>query len=349
MEISIPTLLRIKPNALHKLGKYLRKNGFFNVALFYSEGMASLLGDQISISLDSSEVNIIHQGDISTNDIETIMDTTFNLPSGIQAIVAVGGGKAIDYSKYVAFILQLPVITVPTSISNDGFASPGASLIVNGNRRSLKAKIPYGVVIDTNVIKDAPYQLILSGIGDLVSKYTAIHDWKLSYYNTGEKVNDFAVLISLNSVDNMVRYNNCDIKDLEFLRLICGSLVMSGVGMEVTGSSRPASGSEHLISHAYDRLTESPSLHGIQVGVATYAIGSIQKNPNHFIVTDLLEKCGFFKYVSENPLNKETFIEAVKQATSIKPGYYTILSQEGKINELLKFIDTDDRMNNLLK
>ncbi|MDA3852596.1 MAG: iron-containing alcohol dehydrogenase family protein [Spirochaetaceae bacterium] len=348
MEISIPTLLRIKPNALHKLGKYLRKQGFFKVALFYGEGMAALLGERISISLDSSEVNILHQEDIFTNDVDTILETTFNLPKGIEAIVAVGGGKAIDYSKYVAFILQLPIITVPTSISNDGFASPGASLEVNKRRRSLKAKIPYGVVIDTTVIQNAPEALILSGIGDLVSKYTAIHDWKLSYHNTGEPVNDFAVLISLNSVDNMVRYNNCDIHDLEFLRLICGSLVMSGVAMEVSGSSRPASGSEHLLSHAYDRLAEKPSLHGIQVGVATYAIGALQQNPNQSVVSQLLENCGFFNYVTQNPLDKKIFIDSVKLAPSIKQGYYTILSQEGKTEELLGFVEDDPWMKKLL-
>lgn len=349
MEISIPTLLRIKPNATYKIGKYLRKEGMSSVALFYGEGIESLFGEQISISLDSSEVNILHKETIATNEVENVLDTTFNLPKDVEAIVAVGGGKVIDYSKYIAFILQLPIISVPTSISNDGFSSPGASLVVKGKRRSLKAKIPYGVVIDTSIILSAPDRLIWSGIGDLLSKYTAIHDWKLSYHRTGELVNDFSVLISLNSVDNMVNYGNPNIEDLEFLRLICGSLVMSGVAMEVCGSSRPASGSEHLISHAYDRVAKQPALHGIQVGVATYAISAIQQNPNFETIKNIIHKCGFVDYVKANPLSREWFTDSVKLAPSIKNGYYTILSQEGKIEELLKFIDEDELMKSFLK
>ena len=82
----------------------------------------------------------------------------------VDAIVAIGGGKVIDYCKYIAFILKLPIISVPTSISNDGFASPGASLLVNGKRKSQKAQIPYGVVIDTEIIRKSPYYTY-SGIG----------------------------------------------------------------------------------------------------------------------------------------------------------------------------------------
>jgi glycerol-1-phosphate dehydrogenase [NAD(P)+] len=63
--------------------------------------------------------------------------------------VAVGGGVSVDYAKYAGFLSQLPVIAVPTAISNDGFASPGASLYVEGKRTSCKATIPFGVVIDT--------------------------------------------------------------------------------------------------------------------------------------------------------------------------------------------------------
>ena len=152
MEISIPTLLRIKPNAIYKIGKYLRKEGFTRIALFYGEGMKEMLSEQITISFDSSEINIIHEEIVSSNDIDNLFKSTLSLPGNVQAIVAIGGGKVIDFSKYVAFILQLPIITMPTSISNDGFASPGASLMVNGKRKTMKAKIPYGVVIDTEII-----------------------------------------------------------------------------------------------------------------------------------------------------------------------------------------------------
>jgi glycerol-1-phosphate dehydrogenase [NAD(P)+] len=349
MEISIPTLLRIKPNAINKIGKYLRKERFSRIALFYATGLKELFNSQVSISLDSSEIMVAYESIVSGNAIEDIVQNAFSLPGNIQAIVAVGGGKVIDYCKYIGFIMQLPVISIPTSISNDGFASPGASLLVNGKRKSQKAKIPYGVIIDTEIISNSPSFYTFSGIGDLISKYTAIYDWKLSYRTTGEPVNDFAVLISKNAVEVMVNYKTKDIKDLEFLRLICGCLVMSGVAMEVSGSSRPASGSEHLISHAYDMIADKPSLHGLQVGVATYAVSWLQNNPEHQTIKQVLEDTGFIKYMSENPLDKKTFVEAVKHAPAVKENYYTILSDSDNVEKLVNFINTDEYFNRFIK
>lgn len=348
MEISIPTLLRIKPNAMYKIGKYLRKENFARIALFYGEGLKSLFDEQLRISFDSSEIKVQFEEVVYSNAVEDIFKSAFNLPPAIDAIVAIGGGKVIDYCKYIAFILQLPIISVPTSISNDGFASPGASLLVNGRRKSQKAKIPFGVVIDTDIIRKSPARYTYSGIGDLISKYTAIHDWKLAYHMAQEPVNDFAVLISRNAVEVMVSHNNKNIKDLEFLRLICGCLVMSGVAMEVCGSSRPASGSEHLISHAYDMSAKKPTLHGIQVGVATLAISWLQHNPEHQLIKSVLEETGFIDFVSQSPLDKQDFINAIRQAPNVKENYYTILSDQEKIEELIEYVQKDEHFNKLL-
>ncbi len=348
MEISIPTLLRIKPNAMYKMGKYLRKENFTRIALFYGEGLKSLFDEQLRISFDSSEIKVTFEEVVYSNAVEDIFKSAFNLPPAIDAIVAIGGGKVIDYCKYIAFILQLPIISVPTSISNDGFASPGASLLVNGRRKSQKAKIPFGVVIDTDIIRKSPVRYTYSGIGDLISKYTAIYDWKLAYHKVQEPVNDFAVLISRNAVEVMVSHNNKDIKDLEFLRLICGCLVMSGVAMEVCGSSRPASGSEHLISHAYDMSAKKPTLHGIQVGVATLAISWLQNNPEHQLIKSVLEETGFIDFVSQNPLDKQDFINAIRQAPNVKENYYTILSDKQKMDKLIDYVKNDEYFNRLL-
>ncbi len=349
MEISIPTLLRIKPNAIYKIGKYLRKERFTRIALFYGTGIKELLGEPLAISLDSSEIQVVHEETIATNDAEEVIKSAFTLPGNVQAIVAIGGGKVVDYCKYAAFILQLPIISMPTSISNDGFASPGASLVVNGKRKSQKAKIPFGVVIDTEVIRKSPEFYTFSGIGDLVSKYTAVFDWKLAGRVKQEPVNDFSVLISINAVDMMVSYKHKEIRDLEFLRLICGCLVMSGVAMEVSGSSRPASGSEHLISHAYETIAPQPSLHGLQVGVATYAISWLQNNPEHHTIKKVLEDTGFVNYLSQNPLDKASFIEAIKYAPNVKENYYTVLSDKDNMARLIDFVRKDEYFGNFVR
>ena len=341
MDICIPSLLRIKPDALFKLGKYLRKNAFARIVLFYGDGIEELVGQSVRISLASSEIAVADQQSVHSNDVDEIVSIAFHLPPGTQAIVAVGGGVAVDVGKYVGFLNRLPVIAVPTAISNDGFASPGASLRSDGRRISAPATIPFGVVIDTTVIRNSPPRFTYSGIGDLISKYSAIADWKRSYHATGEPLNDFSAMIAMQSVDNLVNHPVKAIDNLPFLQLVCGALVMSGVSMEVAGSSRPASGSEHLISHAYDQIAEQPRMHGEQVGVATIATTWLQRNPAHDTVIQVLEQTGFTAFLSEHPLDRTAFVEAVRVAPTIKPGYHTVLTEPGAVEKLERYVAED--------
>lgn len=348
MDIRIPSLLRIKPDTLFKLGKYLRKNGFGRIALFYGEGIEDLVGRSIRISLDSSEITVVRQEVVHGNDVADLMTVAFDLPRDTQAVVAVGGGVAVDAGKYIGFLNRLPVIAVPTAISNDGFAAPGASLRVHGRRVSAKAAIPYGVVIDTTVIASSPPRFTLSGIGDLISKYSAIADWKLAYHATGEPINDFSVMIALQSVQNLVTHPVKSVDDLDFLQLVCGALVMSGVAMEVAGSSRPASGSEHLISHAYEHLAARPRMHGEQVGVATIATCFLQRNPSRDTVLQVLEQTGFLSSIRADPLERDAFLAAVREAPSVKPGYHTVLSEADAIDRLIGHLADDPIWQELL-
>lgn len=345
MDIRIPSLLRIKPDALFKLGKYLRKNGFDRITLLYGDGIEDIVGQSVRISLASSEITVLAQQTVQSNDVTDVVGRAFHLPRGTQAIVAVGGGLAVDVGKYVAFLNRLPVIAVPTAISNDGFASPGASLRSDGRRISAAATIPFGVVIDTTVIRNSPPRFTFSGIGDLISKYSAIADWKRSYHATGEPLNDFSAMIAMQSVENLVNHPAKSLDNLEFLQLVCGALVMSGVSMEVAGSSRPASGSEHLISHAYDELAEksstAPRMHGEQVGVATIATTWLQNNPAHDTVLRLLGETGFTAFLAEHPLDRATFLDAVRLAPTIKPGYHTVLSEPGAVERLERHLTED--------
>lgn len=347
-EIQIPTLLRIKPNTLYKLGKYLRRNGFNRIALYYGEGMQDVLGQTVEISLDSSEIKVACTQVVATSEIESIIASAFKLPRRATAIVAVGGGVAIDYAKYAGFLTKKPVIAVPTALSNDGFASPGASLKIAGRRTSCPARIPFGVVLDTAVIAKSPPRFTYSGIGDLLSKYSAVTDWKLAYWETDEQVNDFAVLIALQSVDNLVHHPSRSINDLGFIKLMAGALVMSGVAMEVSGSSRPASGSEHLISHAYDKVAGKPSMHGLQVGLASIATMWLQEHPMLDEVMSVMAETGFIHFVKENPLDRAAFVEAIRLAPTIKEDYYTILTPKENVEKLVEFVSTSSVWDGML-
>ena len=120
----------------------------------------------------------------------------FDIDSKAQVVVGIGGGKVIDGAKYAAYLRKLPFISVPTSASSDGFSSASASLLVNGRRTSVPARMAYGIVADTQIIKSAPEKFIYSGIGDMVSKITALYDWVYEDQKGYTELNDFAMMIA---------------------------------------------------------------------------------------------------------------------------------------------------------
>lgn len=348
MEISVPSLLRIKPNALHKIGKYLRDCGFTEIAILYGEGVKEMFFPILEISFASSEIKVLYEETVGTNNLDDAFQTAKNISSRIKAIVALGGGKAIDYCKYIGLITQLPVISVPTLISNDGFCSPFSSMLVNGKRKTVKTKIPDGVIVDTQIIQKIPAKFIYSGMGDLFCKITSVFDWKLAYKKTGETVNDFAAIICTNAVDTFKYYQNKEIANLEYLGILISSLLMTGIAMEIAMSSRPASGSEHLISHAYDRIAKKPSIHGLQVGVASYAVSYLQEI-THETVKTIVQESGFLQQMTETRLDKKEFLLAIQHAPEIKENYYTILSEKNNISRLIEFVESDPLMKKMVR
>jgi len=340
-QIFIPSILKIAEGELKNTGRYLKEEMFNNTAVFFSEGIEELFGEKVYRSLDTAGINVLHRDIISDINIENIIHEAFAIPKQVDVLVGIGGGKALDYAKYCAHVLAIPFVSLPTSTSNDGFCSPNSSLLVDGRRKTIKAKIPYGVIVDIDAIKTSPPSCIYSGIGDLISKITAGYDWKKAVEVTGERFNDFAYIIANNTVWDVLHYQGCDIKNPDFLFHLANSLLMNGISMEIAGYSRPASGSEHLISHAYDQVSRNPSMHGIQVGVATYICSNLQEN-RFETVRDFLQSTGFFDFVAQKPLNKEEFMQAIDLAPSMKEEYYTVLSEIRNIDRAKEFIEEDE-------
>ena len=156
---------------------------FKKVSIYFGEGIEDLFGVSIQKSLKEANIQIAKIETIKDINFEEISTKAFEISNDVEALIGVGGGKAIDGVKYMSFLKKLPFISIPTSTSNDGFSSPGASLLVSGRRMSLPAKTPYGIIIDIDVIKGAPEKFIFSGIGDLVSNITALYDWKFEEDN----------------------------------------------------------------------------------------------------------------------------------------------------------------------
>jgi len=348
-QINIPYLLKIGDGKLAKIGKYLYDKDMSDICLFWGEGMEKTLSPSFYPGLEKFGINILYQQEVSDIAAENIMATAFSLPPATKAIVGIGGGKALDYAKYAAHLLRLPYISVPTSTSNDGFCSPTASLTVNGSRKTVKASIPFGVVVDLDVIRNSPRICLYSGIGDMVSKISALWDWKEAFNKGLERYNDFASILSYNSLDLLFIKHSSDIESSQFQRSLTTSLLYSGIAMEVAGTSRPASGSEHLISHALDEIAVHPRMHGLQVGTACYLCCLLQNNPATDGIRDILSSTGFFKIVEQNPFDKTDFIKAIERAPSIKKNYYTILSEPDSLGRAIRLLDEDNILQKLIK
>lgn len=338
--ISIPSIIKIGEGELHNIGHYLEEAGFKKVACFYSLGIKAMVGESIQQSFKKYGITLTCDDEIDDINIDTIVHRAFTIPKEVDALIGIGGGKALDYSKYAAHILALPFISIPTSTSNDGFCSPMSSLVVEGHRKSVNSSIPYGVVVDIDIIKTSPELCIYSGIGDLVSKITAGWDWTQAHELNNEDYSDFAHLISFDSVSDIIYTFQNDIREPRFLTQLVKSLLMNGLSMEIAGSSRPASGSEHLISHAYDKLTDYPRMHGLQVGVATYVCAYLQ-GINFSLIKELFDRTGFFTFLEQDPLDKKTFIEAIKIAPSVKENFYSVLTPENNRKRAMDFVEKD--------
>ena len=264
-----------------------------------------------------------------------------------QAIIGIGGGKVIDAAKYCGFLRNLAFISIPTSASSDGFSSASASLLVEGHRKSVPARLAYGIVVDTKIIKSAPKKFLYSGIGDMVSKITALYDWIFEEQHGYGKVNDFAVMIAKKAVNSFVRTPFESIEEDLFLKELLDSLAMSGIANEIAGSSAPTSGSEHLISHALDKMLEQPQLHGIQVGVATYLMSVVQDHRYRRVDT-IFTQTGFWDYVKTLEMKREDFEKAIDIAPSIKPFRYTYLHEQQYRDKAKQVLREDARLKEIL-
>lgn len=317
-------------------------SGMENAVIYFGNGLIDLFGANVLKSLENENVRVLECKELDSIKIEDIIELAFSIDSKAQVIVGIGGGKVIDAAKYAAYLRKLPFISVPTSASSDGFSSASASLMVSGRRTSVPARMAYGIIADTDIIKSAPKKFLYSGIGDMVSKITALYDWVYEDEKGYTVLNDFAMMIAKKAVNSFVRTPFESINDDLFLRELLDSLAMSGIANEIAGSSAPASGSEHLISHALDKMLEQPQLHGVQVGIATYIMSRVQ-NHRYKRVNTIFTDTGFWDYVSTLGLKYEDYEKAIELAPSIKPHRHTYL-HEAEYRELAKKILREDEV-----
>ncbi len=271
------------------------------------------------------EVVITREG--SLEEVERIKKIVHD--KGVDFLAGVGGGRVIDVAKLVSKETAREFLSIPTAASHDGIASSRASLKRGDSSVSIPARAPLGVLADTEIIRKAPYRLIASGCGDIISKFTAVKDWQLAHRIKGEEISEYAAALSLMTAKIIMDNRNVIKKKREeSTRKVVKALISSGVAMSIAGSSRPGSGSEHKFSHALDSLTSTPSLHGEQCGVGSimmmYLHGGDWRD-----IRDALKRIGTPINAEELGISEDLVVEALRKAHLIRPQRYTILGDRG--------------------
>jgi glycerol-1-phosphate dehydrogenase [NAD(P)+] len=248
----------------------------------------------------------------------------------IDAVVGMGGGKVLDVSKVVSTELNAAFVSIPTTASHDGLASPVASFKENGRPVSISTNPPAAVLADLDVIKSCPIRLIRSGYGDLISNVSSVKDWQLARDLVGEAYSEVAASIAVMPAELMLsKARELDLKILPHLELLLRGLVMSGVAIAFVGSSRPASGAEHKFSHALDYLGYGNGTHGEQVALGTIIMEYLHEkhygNGDWELIKTSLDKVQTPTKAKEIGLTKEQVIEAVMYAKKLRKKRFTIL------------------------
>ena len=242
-----------------------------------------------------------------------------------ELVLGVGGGTKIDVAKLSSTRQGLAFISVPTTASHDGIASPVAAVKGLEKPYSVMAQSPMAIVADTDVIIRSDYRFTASGCGDLVSKFTSVRDWELAYKVKNEYYGEYAASLALMSA-RLVTKNADLIKpgSEEGLRLVLEALISCGVAMSIAGSSKPCSGSEHLFSHSLDLVESNGGLHGQQCGVGAIMMAYLY-DIDWKGIKETLQKTGCATTAEELGVKPESVIQALVQSCSIRPERYTIL------------------------
>ncbi|MCW3998410.1 MAG: NAD(P)-dependent glycerol-1-phosphate dehydrogenase [Candidatus Bathyarchaeota archaeon] len=242
-----------------------------------------------------------------------------------RVVIAVGGGTKIDAAKLSSSYQNIPFISVPTTLSHDGIASPLASVKGANKPFSIMAQAPLAIIADIDIIAQSPWRYIISGCGDVIAKYTAVKDWWLAHSEKEEYYGEYAASLALMSTKLVIEKSSL-IKpgNHEGLRLLLEALVSCGVAMSIAGSSRPCSGSEHLFSHALDIIDCPHAMHGEQCGVGSI-LAAYLHNANWKQIKNTLKKIGAPTTAKELGVRSKNIIKALEMAPKIRPERYTIL------------------------
>ena len=271
----------IEKNATKHLPDITSK--YSNILLVADENTYKAGGEGVESALNGKIFKrVIFSGATVLIPNEDAIEKVTNEINGADLIIGIGSGVIQDLCKYVSLVSKIPYMVVATAPSMDGYASSGAAMILKGMKETVSAGLPLAIIADTDVLKNAPMEMIKAGYGDIIGKYSALNDWELSRIVNGEYFCQYIydttyemIEKTLNTAEGLLK------RDGDSVKALTEALIVVGIMMSFLGNSRPASGSEHHLSHFFEItgiVKNEPYLaHGIDVAYSTVITAEIRE------------------------------------------------------------------------
>lgn len=249
-------------------------------------------------------------------------------------ILAFGSGSINDMGKYIAKRLNKTYGIVATAPSMDGYASMGSALMNQGIKMTYEVNMPNDLIVDLTILKQAPSPMIASGFGDIIGKYTSLADWKLSNIINDEMIHQESYQMMEKALrDTINAYDSLLSKEDLGIELLTDALITAGTSMALCTNSRPASGSEHHISHYLEmefiKAKKTVPLHGFKVALGSMVILDLYRLAS-FKQLDELKRQKISEFIKTLPTSDE-----IRQLLA-KIGAPLRFSDIGVSRELLK-------------
>ena len=271
-------------------------------------------------------------------------------------MIGVGSGTISDITKLVSYKTGKRSIVVGSAPSMDGYASMNAAFVIDGHKITYPAHYHTCIVADTKIMKDAPIELMRAGYGDIVGKYTALSDWRLTKAVNDEHYCEITAQLVQNAVDICVDNTQAYFRREEAaVERMNEALILTGISMGITGYTRPASGSEHHLSHyweldAIEKGIEHP-LHGNSVGLASIASAEVYdimskrfevvakvNAPKPDFLREIYSKAGSALTPKELGISDDVFLASLNNGYKIRPRYtiFNFTKDHGMLSEVAK-------------
>lgn len=278
------SFVEIGSNAPEKLPGLCRE--YSHILLVSDENTYRVCGKKVYVLIESKIAeNLILKpnGDVVIPNEEKIAEIESKITPETDLIIGVGSGVINDLCKHVSHKHGLPYYIVATAPSMDGYASVGSALILGGMKVTINGRPPKAIIADTKILKNAPIDMIRAGYGDIIGKFSCLNDWKLSRIINDEyfcqKVYDLT-FDTAQKVQQLAKGINE--RDEETIGALMEALVTVGIAMSYVDCSRPASGSEHHLSHFFEITGilngEDYFAHGIDVAYSSVVTAKLRSN-----------------------------------------------------------------------